>query len=107
MGFRTDISDVASVFLEPAIPWPGLAHDATGSDAGYAQCHFDTRMCPVQFRSKRTCQSNIELYEKMFRTKFDWVFFARPDLVWKYPIGDLRVFKRAVFFLGSEFEFNK
>ena len=33
----------------------------------------------------------------MFNATFDWVFFGRPDLYWRYPIGDLRAFKKTIY----------
>ncbi|CAK0789032.1 unnamed protein product [Prorocentrum cordatum] len=40
------------------------------------------------------CASQIAAHEHAYGTEFDFVLWARPDLVWRFPLGDLRAFSK-------------
>lgn len=76
-----------SLTLEPPCCWPELS---PGLD--YSDCFPDNLAAPVQARGKQVCENAIRAYEFSYDMKFDWVLWTRPDIRWRFPLGDIRYF---------------
>ncbi|CAE8595081.1 unnamed protein product [Polarella glacialis] len=84
------VGHFASLSTEPSdCGWPELR-----SGLSYADCFIDMLAGPVQFRGKEMCEADIRQYEVAYGVTFDWVLWARPDLKWVFPIGDIRRFRQ-------------